>query len=101
MTTTRAGIEPLIVAKERRRRCAAFRSSAGGSSTQGSASQITCTGGPVFRSQSTASDTVRGNLMSRQHLPHCVHLKCESMPAIPHKGDTGTLYHTVGDRTAP
>jgi len=34
-----------------------------------------------------ASDTVSGNLMSRQHLPHCVHLKCKSMPAIPLKGN--------------
>jgi hypothetical protein len=41
MTTIRAGIVPLVVAKERRRKCALCRSSPGGSFDHAAASQMT------------------------------------------------------------
>src|ERR1700719_3835006 len=79
MTTTRVGMVPLMTANERRLKCAAFGSSSATPSGQEDASQISCTWWPRF-SQLIASAAVNGILESRQHLPHCVQLKCTSMP---------------------
>src|ERR1700676_321611 len=80
ITTTRVGMVPLMTANERRLKCAAFGSSSARPSGQGDASQISCTWWPRFN-QLIASAEVKGILESRQHLPHCVQLKCTSMPA--------------------
>ena len=68
MTTTRAGVDPLMTGKERRLKCAALGLPSNVFGHR-DASQSSCTSSPR-PSHCIASDTVSGTLVSRQHLLH-------------------------------